>query len=130
MSSAQPRGTSGKAPVEEEEDVGNCPMFASRQGNIAEEATPNTRMLRVFRMVPKDVVQSIHSTYWLLVGGPVPRHMAAQGMRYEFHLQVAFIRLAFRIVVCGLGALAVALTGRRLWRWRASAEGDTTTPAQ
>ncbi|OLP83747.1 hypothetical protein AK812_SmicGene35455 [Symbiodinium microadriaticum] len=127
--SSLPRGMPGKGP-EEEEDIGNCPMFAPRQAPSAAEApAPKSRMLRLFRMVPKDVVQSIHSSYWLLVGGPLPRHLVERGMGYEFNLQVIFIRLAFRMVVFGIGATILALTGRRLWhRYRAPPEETASSP--
>mmetsp|Transcript_17183 Transcript_17183/g.32383 ORF Transcript_17183/g.32383 Transcript_17183/m.32383 type:complete len:171 (+) Transcript_17183:35-547(+) len=110
--------TERTAAEEEEQNLDNCPMFAGQggRGRDAGNAPPDSRLLGLFRLVPKDAIQSIHAAYWLFVGGPVPRHLAAKGVVNTFSMELIMIRLAARVVAFGIGSFILFLTSRKCWR--------------
>ncbi|CAJ1414829.1 unnamed protein product, partial [Effrenium voratum] len=71
------------------EDMGNCPVFAKTSTARPDASAEPGPALRFFRRVPPDVVRSIHAGYWLLVGGPVPRHLQEQGIGWHLSLDRA-----------------------------------------
>eukprot|EP00913_Durusdinium_trenchii_P033314 g31189.t1 len=64
-------------PKDEAEAAASCPIF-TRPGAAHPTPLPDSKLLRLFRRVPPDVIHSIHSLYWILVGGAVPRHLQEQ----------------------------------------------------
>lgn len=66
-------------------------------------------------MVPKDVVQSIHSLYWILIGGPVPRHLQERSFATLPSVELLVIRLTVRLLALLGFSFGVRALVRRLW---------------
>eukprot|EP00440_Ansanella_granifera_P073807 gb/GFBE01080085.1/.p1 GENE.gb/GFBE01080085.1/~~gb/GFBE01080085.1/.p1 ORF type:complete len:170 (+),score=26.71 gb/GFBE01080085.1/:1-510(+) len=105
---------SAAARASPDEDPEKCPVFGAPGTGLATQ--PPTPILRVFRAVPPGVVQAVHTWYWLLVGGPVPRHLQHLGVGAFLSMEVIAIRLAARFVGLVLGLWALAAATCRLWR--------------
>eukprot|EP00435_Cladocopium_sp_Y103_P074362 s2_g48.t1 len=102
---ARYQGQKGPA-TEDDLNPAKCPIFAA----AGEPKGPPSRTLRIFRMVPKDVVQSIHSLYWILIGGPVPRHLQERSFATLPSVELLVIRLTVRLLALlgfGFGARAL-----------------------
>ena len=103
---------------EDDLDPANCPIFTSGPSSPKELPAAPSKTLRLFRMVPKDVVQSIHSLYWILIGGPVPRHLQERSFAMYPSVEMVMLRLGVRLtalLLCGFGGLCLVRTCIRRW---------------
>ncbi|CAJ1344033.1 unnamed protein product [Effrenium voratum] len=121
------------------EDMGNCPVFAKTSTARPDASAEPGPALRFFRRVPPDVVRSIHAGYWLLVGGPVPRHLQEQGIGWHLSLdranlweygEVIAVRLLARMAMLGIGATLLWKSSSQFARSRAGWDKTPKEPGR
>jgi len=93
--------------ISSSEDVESCPLFASRP--------PPDKVVKAFRIVPKSVIDFVHTWFFVLVGGRPPPHLAIYSMSAIPPMEIIYMRLAARLVAMFLALGASFSILRRAW---------------